>query len=128
MDYLGLIGICAASILPFALLKKHAPEQSLLLSVGVVILVMFRSISLAAPLLATLEELFLRAGIEIVYIQVLLRTVAAALVTNLCAGLCRDGGSQAMASAVELTGAVASLLIALPLLEAVADLLLMYFG
>lgn len=128
MDYIGLIGICAAAILPFAILKKYAPEQSLLLVLGVVALVVFRSISLAAPLFETLEELFLRSGIEKAYIEVLLRSVAAAVVTHLCAGLCRDGGSQAMASAVELTGAMAALLIAIPLLEAVADLMLEYFG
>ena len=128
MEYISLVGICAAAVLPFVLLKKYAPEQALLLVFGVVALVVLRSISLAAPLLETLEDLFLKAGIEKAYIEVLLRTVAAALVTHLCAGLCRDGGSQAMASAMEMAGAVASLLIALPLLEAVANLLLEYFG
>ena len=61
---------------------------------------------------------------EAAYLTVLLRTLAAALVTRLCADLCRDGGSQALASAVELAGAAASLVIALPLLEAVVELLL----
>lgn len=128
MNFFGVIGICAAALLPFALLKKHSPEQALLLALAVAALVVFRCISLAAPLLKTLEELFQRAGIEGAYIAVLLRTVAAALVTHLCAGLCRDGGSQVMASAVELTGAVAALVIALPLLEAVTELMLGYFG
>ena len=47
--------------------------------------------------------------------------------TRLCADLCKDGGSQALASAVELAGAAAALLIALPLLGAVTELLLGYF-
>ncbi len=123
-----MIGICAAALLPFALLKKYSPEQALLLALAVTSIVLFRCISLAAPLLGTLEALFRRAGIEGAYIAVLLRTVAAALVTHLCAGLCRDGGSQIMAAAVELSGAVAALLIALPLLEAVTELMLGYFG
>ena len=55
-------------------------------------------------------------------------TLAAALVTRFCADLCKDGGSQALATAVETAGAVAALVIALPLLEAVVGLLLGYFA
>ena len=58
---------------------------------------------------------------------ILLRTLAAALVTRLCADLCKDGGSQALASAVEIAGAAAALAIAMPLLKAVIELLLRYF-
>lgn len=47
--------------------------------------------------------------------------------TRLCADLCKDGGSQALASAVETSGAVAALAIAMPLLKAVVELLLGYF-
>ena len=53
--------------------------------------------------------------------------LAAALVTRLCADLCRDGGSQSLATAAETAGSLAVLLIALPLLRAVTDLLLGYF-
>ena len=47
--------------------------------------------------------------------------------TRLCADLCRDGGSQSLATAAETAGSLAVLLIALPLLRAVTDLLLGYF-
>jgi stage III sporulation protein AD len=77
--------------------------------------------------LEELEELFSQAGIEGEYVAILFRSVAAALVTRLCAQLCRDGGSQALAATVELAGAVTALLIALPLLRAVLSLLTGYF-
>ena len=96
----------------------------LLLGLAILAVVAARCLALAAPLLEKLRELFLQAGIDEAYISALLRTVAAALVTRLCADLCRDGGSQALASAVEVAGAVAAMLIALPLLEAVVSLLL----
>ena len=50
------------------------------------------------------------------------KTVAAALVTRLGADVCRDGGSQALAGAVEMAGAAASLAVAMPLLQAVTEL------
>ena len=48
--------------------------------------------------------------------------------TKLGSDLCRDGGSQALAGAVEMAGAAAAVVIALPLLESVVGLLLGYFG
>lgn len=123
MEGIRLILLCAVLILPYTLVRKHSAEQAIVLSLAVVSFAVYRCAVLAVPLLESLEELFFRAGIESAYIFILLRTVAAALVTQLCAGLCRDGGSQAIAAAVELIGAISSLLIAMPLIEAVVSLL-----
>ena len=127
MELLKLAGLCVACLLPVVLLRKGAPEQALLLTAAVIAVVMARCLSVTAPQLERLRALFTRAGIETAYISVLLRTLAAALVTRLCADVCKDGGSQAMASAVETAGAFTVLLIALPLLEAVVELLLGQF-
>ena len=124
MEILKLAALCAVCVLPVVLLRRKTPEQALLLTAAVLAVVLGRCLTLAAPLLEELRLLFGRAGVEAAYLTVLLRTLAAALVTRLCADLCRDGGSQALASAVELAGAAASLVIALPLLEAVVELLL----
>lgn len=118
-----LAGFSAACVLLAALLRKKAPEQALLLTIGAVALVLARCLGAAAPLVERLQSLFAQAGIPGEHVAILLRTVGAALVTRLCGDLCRDGGSQALASAVETAGAVAVLLIALPLIEAVAALL-----
>ena len=107
MELLRLALLCAVCLLPVLVLRGRSPEQAFLLILAIAAVVLARVLALTAP--------------------VLLKTVAAALVTRLCADLCRDGGSQAMAAVVELAGAAAALLIALPLLEAVAGLLLGYF-
>ena len=123
-----LAALCAVCMLPVALLRRTAPEQALLLTTAILAAALARCLCLAAPVLEEVRALFGRAGIETAYISVLLRTTAAALVTRLCADLCRDGGSQSLAAAVEAAGALAALLIALPLLRAVTELLLGYLG
>lgn len=127
MELLRLAALCAVCILPVALLRKKTPEQALLLTIAVLAVVAARCLSLAAPLLEELRALLARAGLEAAYLSILLKTTAAALVTRFCADLCKDGGSQALAAAVEAVGAAASLAIALPLLQAVVELLLGYF-
>ena len=123
MEVLKLAALCAVCVLPVTLLRRRTPEQALLLTAAVLAVVLVRCLTLAAPLLEELRLLFARAGVETAYLAILLRTLATALVTRFCADLCRDGGSQALAAAVETAGAVASLVIALPLLEAVVELL-----
>ena len=127
MELLKLTGLCVTCLLPVTLLRRKTPEQALLLTIAILAVALAQCMRAGAPLLEEMRALFERAGIELTYVSILLRTLAAALVTRLGADLCKDGGSQALASTVEAAGAVAALVIALPLLRAVVDLLLGYF-
>lgn len=128
MELLKLMGLCIFCLAPVLLLKKKTPELALLLTLAVLAAALARSLLLAAPVLERLGALFDRAGVEGTHLAVLLRAVGAALVTRLGADLCKDGGSQALATVVELAGGAAALLITMPLLEAVVDLLLGFFA
>lgn len=127
MDLIRIMGVCVICLPAVLLVKKAAPEQALLLTASAVLAAGLGCVSLTVPAVEKLRELFARAGLEDAYTAVLMKTLAAAVVTRLCADLCRDGGSQSLAGAVELAGAGASFLMAMPLLEAVTDLLLGYF-
>ncbi len=124
MELLKLAALCVVCLLPVTLLRRKTPEHALLLTIAILTVALAQCLRVGAPLLAEVRSLFERAGIETAHVSILLRTLAAALVTRFCSDLCRDGGSQALASAVETAGAVTALVIALPLLRSVADLLL----
>ena len=128
MELIRLMGLCVLCLLPVAVLRRSVPEQALLLTLAILTVVMARCLAAAAPVLEELRALFDRAGVDTAHVSILLRALAASLVTRLCADLCRDGGSQALASTVEAAGAAAALLIALPLLKDVVNLLMSYFG
>ena len=128
MDLIRLAFFCVVILLPLSLLRKYSAEQAILLTISVVVLLGIRFISCLAPFLTALDTLFNRAGFDHTHIDILFRSVAASVVTHLCADLCRDGGSQTLATLAETAGTVAVILIAMPLLTAVTDLLLGYFG
>ena len=67
------MGLCVIALFPIILLKKHASEQSILLILAVMLAVFFRCVTLAAPLIKMLGELFQFAGIDGIYIGILLR-------------------------------------------------------
>ena len=127
MDILKLMFFCVIVLLPLTLLKKYSSEQAVLLSIAAAMLLLFRFITYLAPFLSTVEALFERVGGNGLHITILFKTVAASQVSRICADLCRDGGSQMLATLVESAGTIAVLLISMPLLQAVIDLLLGYF-
>lgn len=123
MEGLRIAAVCLACLPVLLLVKKAAPEQALLLSAAVLAAAGLALVSLAAPAVERLRALFDQAGLDSGHTAILLKTLAVSMVTKLCADLCRDGGSQALGTAVELAGALTALLILLPLLEAVTALL-----
>ena len=124
MELFGWIGLCCVILLPVQLLRRKTPELALLLILGTLAVLAGRVVSYAAPLLEELRDLFGRAGVDRGYVDILLKTLAACCASRMGADLCRDGGSQALAGAVELAGAATVLVILLPLLREVAAMLL----
>lgn len=123
MEGLRIAAVCLACLPVLLLVKKAAPEQALLLTAAVLAAAGLALMGLAAPAVERLRALFDQAGLDSGHTAILLKTLAVSIVTKLCADLCRDGGSQALGTAVELAGALTALLILLPLLEAVTALL-----
>lgn len=128
MALLKLAALCCLCLLPAALLKRSAPEQALLLTLAALTAAAGLCLEALAPALEELGGLLDRAGVDGGHAAILFKIAAAATVTKLCADLCRDGGSQALASAVELAGTAAGLVLSLPLVRAVAELLLGFFA
>ena len=109
---LGLLGAVLA-----ALLKKHTPELALLLAVAVC------GAAALAAVWAFLEDLLAAVEISSTLFLPLLKTAGIAVVTRIGADLCRDAGESAVASAVEMAGAMGALLAVLPLMQAAWEVL-----
>ncbi len=126
-ELIKLAGVCVVCVPLAALLRRREPELALTLTAAALTLALVHSLGAAAPALEELRRLMDLAGLKAAPFGVLLRCLGAAVVTRIAAGLCRDGGSQALAEAVELAGALAGLTIALPLVRSVTELVLGFF-
>lgn len=111
-----LASVCAV------LLKKESGELALLLALaacGVVVWLALRQLSGLGELLGRLTE---AAGLEEALVSPLYKTAAVAAVTAITSNLARDAGQSAIATAVQLAGAIVALCLALPLAEAALTL------
>jgi stage III sporulation protein AD len=112
-----------AAALTCQLIRGKTPAVALLVSVSG-ILVLF---GLLFPGLRAIwqqfQQLLQQSGLDSGLFSPLLKVLAVTQVTRISAELCRDAGERALGVQVELAGAVAALLCALPLAKRVLELI-----
>ena len=115
------VGVAAALI--GLVVKKSNPETALLLGLAAALAVLAMSAA-AAPALGEAARLIGGyTALESTYLSPVLKCVALGILARLAADLCRDAGQSGAAGAVELCGALAALLAALPLVNAFLTML-----
>ena len=115
--------LCLAGALLALVLRQGSPAMAGLLTLGIAAAVLLALGRDVGALLAFLDELASRSGVSRELLTPLYKTVGIALVVRIGGGLCQDAGESALAAAVETAGTVCALLAAMPLLEAVLELL-----
>lgn len=105
------------------IVRKTNPEMSLLLGVAAASIILVLTAA-AAPAIGETARLVREfTGLEQTAAAPVLKCVAIGVLARLTADLCKDAGQSGVASAVELCGAAAALLTALPLVNAFLTML-----
>ena len=77
-----------------------------------------------SAILEFLNNLSNKAGIDTVYLSIVLKILAIAYLTSFASDICKDAGAGSLASKVEFAGKIFILALALPILGAVLDSIL----
>ena len=96
----------------------------MLLSLAAVTAVLLSLASALEEVVQFLRTLGQQSGLPEELFLPLYKTVGIALVVKVGGELCRDAGESALAAVLEMGGSVCALLVALPLLQAVLEMLL----
>lgn len=121
MVKLAAVGVTAMAL--SAVLKKNAPEFSLLLALAAGLWMLALAADGLGAAVALMKELADQAGLSEVLLEPVVKTVALSILTRLTAEVCRSAGEGGVAAFVETAGAALALLAALPLVRAVAQLM-----
>lgn len=98
--------------------KKDKPEFSLMISMVCAVIISFEVIRGVGNVMAQIDEIISRCGIDIKYLSVSLKAMGIAYVSQFASEILRDGGEGAIASKVEMAGKVTILIITVPVLGA----------
>lgn len=112
----------AAGVLGMVL-KKNSPEISLMLAIAAGCIVIYLALEGISDLVGFLSSLVEYSGLSSEIFSIILKSIAIAIITKIASDICKDAGQSASASSLELIGSVTILYIALPLFEAMIQMI-----
>ena len=121
MAKLAAVGVTAVVL--SAVLKRNTPELALLLTLAAGLWMLSLAAAGLGAAVRLMEELAQQAGLSEALLEPVVKTVALSILTKLTVEICRSAGESGVAAFVETAGAVLALLVALPLVRAVAQLI-----
>lgn len=123
-----ITALCLTAALLVLVVKRGSGELAMLLSLAAVAAVLLSLASAMEEVVTFLRSLGQKSGLPEELFLPLYKTVGIALVVKGGGNLCRDAGESALAAVLEMGGSVCALLVALPLLQAVLELLLEFMA
>ncbi len=119
-----VVGLAIVAVVLLLVIRPQRPEIAVLLGlvVGVVIFLM-----VAQRLVAVvdfLRDLAVRAKVDNLYLNTILKIVGIAYIAEIGAQVCRDAEENSVASKVELAGKVLILVLAMPIVMAILETVL----
>ncbi|MCR4796087.1 MAG: hypothetical protein K5898_13155 [Ruminococcus sp.] len=114
---------CVVGALLAVILKQYCSEQSMMLSIAVCVSVIAMFAVFFGGAVEKLRIIFESAGVSESCISTIFKVLAICCITHISAELCRDSGEGAIASAAELCGRGAIIVLSLPIMSSFIQLI-----
>lgn len=123
MDIFKIVGIGLSAAILAVFIKNWRSEIAIQISLVAAAIIFF----MAVPYLKTIFEMFRdisnRIGLDVKYINLVLKVIGIAYVAQFGAELCRDSGESALASKIEFGGKIIIITLSMPVLYSFLDII-----
>lgn len=113
---------CLAALIA-GIIKRGSAEMSLLFELAAVFAIVSIAVSLASPIVEVIDKAQVMSGMSQSVISPVIKCVFIAIIARIASDMCKDSGQAAMANAVEFSGAIGAVYVALPLVSTLLDML-----
>ncbi|MGL4761527.1 MAG: stage III sporulation protein AD [Sarcina sp.] len=124
MEIIKIVSFALVALFFYILLKesKSAVAFGLVLAAGVAIFVFM--MPHLQEIIFFVRDMAMDAGIDIVYVEIVMKIIGISYIASFCVELCKDSGSGILASKVEFAAKILILVLAIPILAAVLNSIL----
>ena len=125
MEVVKFIGIALVALVVIIVLKSIKKEDMALVVtlIASVILIGVVFVKLES-IIGLLEDLVKKAGINSAYLAILLKVTGISYLVELTSNVCKDAGSGALASKVEMFGKISIVILTIPILTSIISTIL----
>lgn len=110
-----VIGITGTILM--LVIKKTNPELSTVLALAICTVIVGMSMKIFSSITEVLDLVELESGFSSAYTAPILKCVGIGITARIGSDICKDSKQEAVASAVEICGAVCALYVSLPLIR-----------
>ena len=118
-----IAAVAIVVVLCAAVVRRGAPEMSLVLVLSAGVVIFCLVLGALEEILSAMKRLAQLAQLEDELIAPVAKTVVVAIITRLIGEICRSAGEGGVAAFVEVAGTIVALMVALPLMEAVIQMM-----
>ncbi len=119
-----LVALGLISAVLSLLVRQSKPEMAVFLAVAAGLVIFYLLLDKIADILTVLTSLTEEAGINLLYLETVLKIVGIAYLADFGSQICRDAGEGAIAAKIEFGAKILILVLAVPVLLAVLNTLL----
>ncbi|MBL0388143.1 stage III sporulation protein AD [Tumebacillus sp. ITR2] len=124
MDIIQIVGLGLTATMLIVVVKGKSPQIAFLLSLLVGVFIFIFLLDKIQLVINLLEKLSVQAGVEMIFLQTILKIIGIAYIAEFAAQIAKDAGEGSIASKIELAGKVLILVLALPIVQRVVETVL----
>ncbi len=121
MEIVQVVGLGLIAAVLVIILREYRPELAMQVSLVAGIIIMLLVINHIISAVYVITEAAVGAGVNLIYLQTLLRIIGIAYLAEFGAQVCRDAGEGSIGSRIELAAKVIILVMAVPIVVEVMD-------
>lgn len=121
MEMIQIAGVGLLATLLSLVIKEQKPVFAYLLSLFTGVVLFLFLIGRITDVIELLKELAEQSGINMIFLQTILKIVGIAYIAEFAAQVVRDAGEQAIAQKIELAGKILILFMAIPIIRVIIE-------
>ncbi len=122
-DTLSAAALCIVGAVTAVVLRQYCREQALFSSIAVCVILGGCLFAFISPVIKEIEVLFERTTLDRSYFSLMIKAVGICYITGIAGDICRDCGENALATAAEIWGRIALLVLTLPMIESLLSVI-----
>lgn len=124
MNMLSICVLAVTTVILIVTLRPKNEEIAIMLGIACSVLILLSVMSNAVGIIDTVNNIIAVSGISTSYVVILLKVIGICLVTEFAVNVCKDAGSQSLASNVSLAGKLMVTFTSLPLYADILNVVL----
>ncbi|HBY19947.1 MAG: stage III sporulation protein AD [Clostridiales bacterium GWE2_32_10] len=121
MDITQIIAICLVGVMMITIVGQNNKEYAIYIRIVVAVIVFFAIFTKLQSVAKLLTDIVSKTSISSTYIEIILKIIGIAYLSEFGSQICKDANENALASKIEFAGKILIMVIATPIITAIME-------